>query len=133
MTANETDKLYYLRMNTNGTMEIRDMDPDRDLLDLIHQELDGGFMEIVRPAGLTTRYLMLVDDCGLLKNLDINVNASIIYGCQRHGQMIAGTALIMIETIDYETGERDIAGMPDYLMHQLIKELERNIVITRGV
>lgn len=113
----------FLRIQPDGFMELRDLDQERDLLDVIHDELDGGFFEIVRCRTLPRKFLMLVDDCGVLKDLPINPVASVLYT-----HAIAGTALIMKEDID-EEGEPDLFGMDEDETAELIKKLHGMIVI----
>lgn len=113
----------FLRIQPDGVLELRDLDRERDLLDVIHDELDGGFFEIVRCRTLPRKFIMLVDDCGVIKGLPINPVASVLYT-----QAIAGTALIMKEDID-EEGEPDLFGMDEDETAELIKKLHGLIVI----
>lgn len=113
----------FLRIQPDGFMELRDLDQERDLLDVIHDELDGGFFEIVRCRTLPRKFIMLVDDCGVIKDLPINPVASVLYT-----QAIAGTALIMKEDID-EYGEPDLFGLDEDETAELIKKLHGLIVI----
>lgn len=69
----------------------------------------GGHIEIVRPVGLPDPLLMIVNEEGLLRGLDFNTIASILYGIQHHGQPIVGNAVIMKE--GYVDGEPDIVGL----------------------
>lgn len=116
----------FMRIDHNGWITIADLDPQRDLLDVIHEQLSGGFFEIVRCKTLPHKYVMLVDDCGLLKELPFNFVAQLLYGAP-----IAGTALIMCEGYNDE-GEPDIFGMTleevDELMHKL-----RGLIVIREV
>lgn len=112
----------FLRIQPDGFMELRDLDQERDLLDVIHDELDGGFFEIVRCRTLPRKFVMLVDNCGVIKDLPINLVASVIYT-----QAIVGTALIMKE--DYDDGEPDLFGMDEDDTAELIKKLHGLIVI----
>lgn len=114
----------FLRIQPDGFIELRDLDQGRDLLDVIHDELDGGFFEIVRCRTLPRKFVMLVDDCGVIKDLPINPVASVLYT-----QAIAGTALIMKEDID-EDGEPDLFGLDEDDTEELIKKLHGLIVIT---
>ena len=120
-----TEKRKFLRIEPSGIMELRDLDPDRDILDVIHEELDGGFFEIVHCRTLPHKYLMLVDDCGLIKNLKINTVASVLYA---HGAIV-GTALIMRE--DFDDGEPDIFGMTEEDCMELYRKLRGLIVMTK--
>ena len=85
----------FLRIQPDGFMELRDLDQERDLLDVIHDELDGGFFEIVRCRTLPRKFVMLVDDCGYLKGLPLNPIAphTVRTSYCRHGS-------------DYERGHR---------------------------
>lgn len=123
MTANNR---FYLRMETNGCMLFKQLS-DADLLDQIRDELDGGFFEIVRLPKLSYKYLMLVDDCGILKGLPVNPLASELYGVRQHGQPIVGTALIMRE--DYVDGEPDIVGLTAEECSELTGHLKRIFMI----
>lgn len=112
----------FLRIQPDGFMELRDLDQERDLLDVIHDELDGGFFEVVRCQTLPRKFVMLVDDCGVLKDLPINPIATILYT-----QAIAGTALIMKEA--YDDGEPDLFGLDEDDTAELIRKLHGMIVI----
>ena len=118
-----TEKRKYLRIDPSGYMELRDLDPYRDILDVIHDELDGGFFEIVHCCTLPRKYLMLVDDEGMLKSLKINTVASVLYT-----DAIAGTALIMRE--DFDDGEPDIFGLTEDDCMELYRKLRGMIVMT---
>ena len=87
-----------------------------------NEELDGWFFDIVRCRALPRKFIMLVDDCGFIKNLPINTLASIL--CTEH---IAGTALIMKE--DYDDGEPYIFGLNEDDVAELIKKLHGLFVI----
>ena len=113
----------FLRIQPDGFMELRNLYQERDLLDVIHEELDGGFFEIVRCRTLPRKFVMLVDDCGVIKDLPINPIASVLYT-----SAIAGTALLMKEDID-EDGEPDLFGLDEDETAELIKKLHGLIVI----
>ena len=107
----------FFRIDHNGWMTISDVDPERDLLDQIHDQLDGGFFDVVRCRTLPRKFVMLVDDCGMLKELPFNPVAQIIYGAP-----IAGTALIMCEDYD-EDGEMGIFGLTMEDIDELMRKL----------
>lgn len=113
----------YLKIEPSGFMELKDLDESKDLLDTIHSELNGGFFDLVRCRALPHKFLMLVDDCGLLKNLQLNPIAQLLYG-----QPIAGTAIIMRE--DFYDGEPDIFGLTSEDVEELMHKLRGLIVIT---
>ena len=102
---------FYVKISTTGLIEIKDFDPvQQDVNDVIHDALDS-YYEIVRCRSLPHKFLMLVDDCGLLKELPINGIASELYGVRVHGCPICGPAVIMRE--DMVDGEPDIVGLTE--------------------
>ena len=54
------------------------------------KDVIGGYMEIVHPRGLPEPYVLLVDEEGRLKDLEVNGLASAWYG-----DLICGPAIIM--------------------------------------
>lgn len=119
---------FYLRISTTGMMEIKTFDPIKDdVNDVIQEELNGAFYEIVHPRTLSGKFLMMVDDCGALEHLPVNSIASEIYGTRVHGCSIFGTAVIMRE--DIVDGEPDIVGLTDPDCDELLDELKKIIVI----
>lgn len=73
------------------------------------QEQIGGMIERVRPkrlysllkkAGLPDNYCILVDEEGLLKNLDLNDIGCFLYETDKHGYPIVGPLLIVKETYE---------------------------------
>lgn len=119
----------FLRMSTTGLMEFRPVEPDKDLDDQIHEELDCAFYEVVKPRHLPRPYIMLVDDCGAIEpGVDFNPLASELYGIKQHGQPIFGTALFFKE--DIVDGEPDIVGLDEDDTAELISILRRFFVIT---
>lgn len=71
----------------------------------------GGWIEIVHPMCLKRPYVMIVNEEGLLQDLDMNVYGSLLYGAQIHGQPIVGNVVIMKE--GFVDGEPDIVGLSD--------------------
>ena len=59
------------------------------------QQAVRGHIEIVYPKGLERPYLMVVNDEGRLRNMEINPVASYLYGTQDHGEPIVGPAMIL--------------------------------------
>lgn len=118
---------FYVKISTTGLIEIKDFDPvQQDVNDVIHDALDS-YYEIVRCRSLPFKFLMLVDDCGLLKELPINGIASELYGVRVHGCPICGPAVIMRE--DMVDGEPDIVGMTEEDTAELVRILRCLIVI----
>ena len=72
------------------------------------QELIGGYIEQVRLGQTIHRddVVMLVDEEGRLKSLATNSRASALYGIFKHGQPIAGDAILIgLEHNPYEGDE----------------------------
>ena len=55
-------------------------------------EAAGGWIEIVRPGGLKSPYVMVVNEEGLIKELPINIAGSILYGTPAHGSRSSETS-----------------------------------------
>lgn len=66
---------------------------------LYYQIAVRGHIEIVRPKHLPAPYVMLVNEEGLLKNMDLNPLACWLYGTQEHGSPIVGPAVIVKEVM----------------------------------
>ena len=71
----------------------------------------GGLIEVVHPIRLMQPYVMLVNESGLLQDLDINTVGSYLYGTDMHGVPIVGNVLIMKEAVVNSLGEHDIIGL----------------------
>ena len=80
-------------------------------LDFCAAEIGCDIPEHVRPVRLPQPYSMIVDDSGAVKNLPVNLLASILYGADQHGCPICGTALIMKDVMAY--GGMDIVSLDD--------------------
>lgn len=77
--------MYYIIVSrTNGDMELVQLDDWHLELATIHELLHDGFFEVVAPVMLGRTDFsdcrMLVDDCGLLKDLPVNKLATGLYG-----------------------------------------------------
>lgn len=97
-------------VNTDNTIEVKDFGkPLNEALG----EIVGGYIETVHPCMLTSPYLMIVNEEGLLKDLPLNESGSTLYGTGIHGQPIVGNIVIMKEGPN-EDGEWDIIGLDDY-------------------
>lgn len=122
---------FYLSISTTGVMEIKTFDPiNDDVNDVIREELNGAFYEVVHPRTLSHKFLMMVDDLGVYEDLPVNPIASEIYGVSVHECPIFGTAVIMRE--DMVDGEPDIVGLTDPDCDELIEEMKNIIVIRNG-
>lgn len=116
----------YIQISTDGMIEVKTFDTSEDINDVIHAALSS-YYEIVRCRSLSHKFLMLVDDCGLLKDLPINDVASELYGVRIHGCPICGPAVIMRE--DFVDGEPDIVGLDPDDVAEFIHKLRGLIVL----
>lgn len=71
----------------------------------------GGWIEIVHPKELDQPYCMIVNEEGLIRNLDFNATGSFLYDTQKHGFPILGDIVIMKE--GYTQEGPDIIGLSD--------------------
>ena len=86
----------------------------RDFAEPLHETVGkavGGWFEIVHPVGMKRPFVMLVNEEGLLLNLDVNALGSFLYGTLAHGHPIVGDIVIMKE--GFVDGEPDIVGLTD--------------------
>ena len=85
------------------TFTVKETNAEKMLRDL--QDAVDGYIEIVRPFGISCDHLvMVVNDEGLIRGLPANPIGSLIYG-----DTIAGTIVIMKEGI--RDGEPDLIGL----------------------
>lgn len=85
------------------TFTVKETDSEKMLRDL--QDAVDGYIEIVRPFGISCDHLvMVVNDEGLIRGLPANPVGSLIYG-----DTIAGPIVIMKEGI--RDGEPDLIGL----------------------
>lgn len=71
----------------------------------------GGLIEVVHPARLKPPFVMLVNETGIMQDLDLNTVGSWLYGTDQHGAPIVGNILIMKEAVVNKLGEHDIVGL----------------------
>lgn len=112
------DSMIYI--STTGFFTVKKIDWSKDLNKQLHDQLHG-FYEIVHPQWLPRPYLMLCDDEGMLKRLDINPVASVLYGYH-----IAGPILILKEEWDPE-GSPDITGLTKDDVSAVISQIREAI------
>ncbi len=71
----------------------------------------GGGIEIVRPVGLKQPFVMIVNDEGLLMDLELNAIGSLLYGTLAHGSPIVGDIVVM--KMGFTEEGPDIVGLED--------------------
>ncbi len=80
-------KMLSLDINCDiKTVELKDFSQAKNVL--------GGWAEIVKPMRLSSPYIVLVDEEGLIKQKDINPIASYLYQSDVHGSPIVGKVLV---------------------------------------
>ena len=94
------------------------------LYDFIKKSV-GGWLENVHPMRLSDRYIMVVNEEGLLHGLKTNPLASYLYGMDQHGAPIVGDVVILKR--GYYKGEPDVVGIPDDEIEDIKNELNDNI------
>lgn len=98
------DNMIYL--STTGFFTVKKIDWSKDLSKQLHDQLHG-FYEIVPTQCLSWPYLMLCDEEGMIKGLEVNYVASVLYGYH-----VVGPVLILKEEWDPEDG-LDITCLTD--------------------
>lgn len=73
--------------------QVQHVGEDRDMLRFLQQSVRG-YIEVVYPEKLPKPFLMLVNEEGLLRNMDLNPAACWLYGSEKHGAPIVGPAVI---------------------------------------
>lgn len=86
----EVKSLKAVVFTTKNTAYVRDF---KEPMSQTAEEVVGDWVERVRPVGLPG-YLMLVNENGLLRDLQVNVAGSLFYGTQFHGNPIVGDIVI---------------------------------------
>ena len=106
-----------IALTTSGNVAI--LDPERDevgsALSAL-QRIVGGYIEVVKAKNLGNPYLIVCDEDGIPKGLEVNVVGTLLYGSP-----IVGDIVIMKS--DVRNGEPDIVGMDDEEATDLVNEL----------
>ena len=105
-------------ISTENQLTVRDF--GAPLYKTIGEAVDG-WIEIVRPGGLKSPYVMVVNEEGLIKELPINIAGSILYGTPAHGSPIVGNIVIMKE--GWTDDGKDLLGLSDEEVVTLTNEL----------
>ena len=105
-------------ISTENQLTVRDF--GAPLYKTIGEAVDG-WIEIVRPGGLKSPYVMVVNEEGLIKELPINIAGSILYGTPAHGSPIVGNIVIMKE--GWTAEGKDLLGLSDEEVVTLTNEL----------
>lgn len=98
-----------------------------DLTKPLHRSLNaavGGFFEIVRPQGLRSPYVMIVNEDYINLGLPKNEIGCYLYRTQIHGHPIQGDIIIMQEGIVNDEGEQDLIGLDPLDVPLVIKSMK---------
>ena len=108
-------KYAVIEIRTSGQVVLYAMKHKRLDLSYLQRAVDG-HIEIVNIRFQTGRYLMVVDDEGLLKSKKPNGIASLLYG-----DLIVGYAVVGIQYLDPEP---DIYAMPNEQARELAQYIK---------
>lgn len=92
----------------------------------LHESLGavvGGWIELVNPRGLQQPYCMIVNEEGLIANLDFNTVGSFLYQTYIHGSPILGNIVLMKH--GFTDDGPDIVGLDDEDLSYLSKYIKK--------
>ena len=99
-----------------------------ELTEPLHRSLHaavGGHFEIVRPQGLRTPYVMIVNEDYINLGLPRNEIGCYLYRTLIHGHPIQGDIIIMQEGIVNDDGEHDLIGLDPLDVPLVIKAMQQ--------
>lgn len=133
-----------IRLGTDNSITVHKW-PDDNRYRTIHPFLtelignDCDLVEQVRPIRLNTDHggpvkqadsllykgmaSMLIDECGRLKDNEVNVIASWLYGTDLHGSVIVGNVIFCGECFDDESLGLDFCGLEPDVEEKILKML----------
>lgn len=112
-----------ITINTDNEIKKIEVEHNGDPLYKLIREAVGGWFENVYPKRLPQGYVMIVNEEGLILNLDKNAIGSYLYETDKHGSPIVGN-IIFLKLGVYEN-ERDVVGMSDEEADELMTLFER--------
>ena len=92
------EKKYAVLLTDTQNVKIVECDPQEEMFDIARGIIGCDWIELVEPEPLSKDgFLMLIDEEGKLRGgaLTINCIASELYGADRHGDPIVGSAVIV--------------------------------------
>jgi hypothetical protein len=135
-----------IRLGTDNSITVHEW-PDDNRYRTIHPFLtelignDCDLVEQVRPIRLYTDHggpvkqadsllykgmaSMLIDECGRLKDNEVNVIASWLYGTDLHGSVIVGNVIFCGECFDDESLGLDFCGLEPDVEEKILEMLKR--------
>lgn len=84
----------------------------------------GGPVQQVDPSEKRGMATMLIDECGRLKDNEINVIASWLYGTDLHGSVIVGNVIFCGECFDDESLGLDFCGLEPDVEERILEMLK---------
>lgn len=114
-------------ISANSIMDVIDVPHNgTPLYEQMHKAV-GGYYQNVYPRRLPSKYVMVVNEEGLLLGLPYNPIASYLYEQDKHGRPIVGNVIIL--KMGYYDCEPDVVGMTDVEVEEIKKLLSKFIVI----
>ena len=110
-------------ITADDKIEVRDF--ERPLYKTVGEAV-GGYIEIVHPVGLKQPFVMIVNEEGLIHQLELNALGSVLYGTLAHGQPIVGDIVIM--KTGYTEEGPDIIGLEDQEAEELEQFFKKMLV-----
>lgn len=104
-------------IHPNASISFENLNSDNEdkfVNEVIHSQIKDIF-NIVRCKSLPEPYVLVVDDAGLIKNLEPNALASVFYG-----RIIVGKAIVFKEIYIEAFGERCLALLDSSDVHELL-------------
>lgn len=104
-------------IHPNGSISFEDLNSDNED-EFIHEVIQSQITDIpnfVRCKSLPVPYILLVDDAGLLKNLEPNALASVFYG-----DIIVGKAIVLKEVYSDEYDGPSLALLDSSDVHEML-------------
>lgn len=105
------------------TMDVRVLDlPEQFTAKWIAEQIGAEWIEIVRPVRAND-FVMIVDEEGRLRdNMYVNTVASWLYGSDKHGEVILGDCVLMMEEMGPEGP--DLAGIDEFQAKKIQLQLD---------
>jgi hypothetical protein len=111
-----------LKITTNSDVEKIDV---QEPLHKTIRDVLGGYLEVVHPKRLPEPYCMIVDEEGIIKELELNPVGCYLYETDIHRQPIVGDIILMREKMTVDGILLD--GLRDSDVDFLMKDIGRLI------
>lgn len=111
-----------ITINTDNEIKKIEVEQNGEPLYKLMREVVGGWYENVHPRRLPSKYIMIVNEEGLIIGLDKNAIGSYLYETDKHGSPIVGNIIFLKN--DMFDGEPDVVGLSDEEADELMTFLE---------